>query len=292
MKETLLAVENLSCGYGKEIVLHDVSCRVSQGELIGIIGPNGCGKTTFLRSIAGILKPQNGDIFLGGKSLSRIHRKDLAQKIAVVSQFAEPILMTVSEYILLGRLPYYRKYQLFETKQDEAIVQRYMELTDLMGLKEMFMNRISGGERQLASIARALAQEPALLLLDEPTSHLDITHQVKILGLIKQLNTELSLTVIMVLHDLNLASEYASRLFLLEKGTIYKTGTPEEVLTYRTIEEVYKTTVIVEKSPLSGKPYIFLVTEEAKKSPMGSPMRPEKTGASLHHEREMRRDHD
>jgi iron complex transport system ATP-binding protein len=265
MKETLLTVEDLCCGYGKKRVLHDMSCTVSRGERIVIIGPNGCGKTTFLRAITGILKPQNGKILLEGKNLSSIHPKRLAQEIAVVSQFVEPVLMTVSEYIHLGRLPYYRKYQLFETRHDEAIVQKYMELTDLIQLKETPMNKISGGERQLVSIARALAQEPALLLLDEPTAHLDITRQMQILELIKQLNEELKLTVIMVLHDLNMASEYAGRLFLLYQGSIYKTGSPEEVLTYQTIEEVYRTTVVVEKSPLSGKPYIFLVTEAAKK---------------------------
>ena len=124
------------------------------------------------------------------------------------------------------------------------------------------MSEISGGERQLASIAHALTQEPILLLLDEPTAHLDITHQVQILELIKRLNRELGLTVLMVLHDLNLASEYCSRLVLLNRGCIHKTGPPEEVLTYRTIEEVYKTVVVVEKNPLSGKPCIFLVTEE------------------------------
>ena len=140
-----------------------------------------------------------------------------------------------------------------------------MELTDTLKLKETVMAEISGGERQLASIARALTQEPILLLLDEPTSHLDITHQVQILELIRRLNQELGLTVLMVLHDLNLASEYSSRLLLLNNGSIFKMGTPQEVLTYRTIEEVYKTLVLVEKSPLSGKPYIFLVTEEGMK---------------------------
>ena len=137
-----------------------------------------------------------------------------------------------------------------------------MELTDAFKLKETLMSEISEGERQLASIARALTQEPALLLLDEPTSHLDITHQVQILELIKRLNRELGLTVLMVLHDLNLASEYSSRLLLLSNGSIYKIGRPEEVITYKTIEEVYKTVVLVEKNPLSGKPCVFLATEE------------------------------
>ena len=262
MKKALLNVEDLSCGYGRELILHDMDFKVSRGELMCIIGPNGCGKSTLLRTISRILKPHRGQIFVDGKNIARMRHKELAQKIAVVSQTPESTIMTVQEYILLGRLPYFRKYQFLETNNDENIVQKYMELTDALKLKETLMSEISEGERQLASIARALTQEPALLLLDEPTSHLDITHQVQILELIKRLNRELGLTVLMVLHDLNLASEYSSRLLLLSNGSIHKIGRPEEVITYKTIEEVYKTVVLVEKNPLSGKPCVFLATEE------------------------------
>ena len=265
MKKALLNVEDLSCGYGKELVLLHMDFEVSRGELMCIIGPNGCGKSTLLRAVSRILKPHRGKIFLEGKDIARIRHKELAQKIAVVSQTLESTGMTVQEYILLGRLPYFKKYQFLETNNDENIVQKYMELTDALKLKEALMNEISGGERQLASIARALTQEPALLLLDEPTSHLDITHQVQILELIKRLNRELGLTVLMALHDLNLASEYSSRLLLLNNGSIHKIGRPEEVITYKTIEEVYKTVVLVEKNPLSGKPCVLLATEEDMK---------------------------
>jgi iron complex transport system ATP-binding protein len=261
MKKTILNVEDLSCGYGKELILHHMDFKVSRGELMCIIGPNGCGKSTLLRTISRILKPHRGKIFVDGKNIARMRHKELAQKIAVVSQTPESTIMTVQEYILLGRLPYFRKYQFLETNNDENIVQKYMELTDALKLRETLMSEISGGERQLASIARALAQEPALLLLDEPTSHLDISHQAQILELIKRLNRELGLTVLMVLHDLNLASEYSTRLLLMSNGSIHKIGSPEEVITYKTIEEVYKTVVLVEKNPLSGKPCVFLVTE-------------------------------
>lgn len=260
MKEELLKIKNLSAGYDENIVLHDIGCTVSQGELIGIIGPNGSGKTTLLRAITRILKPHKGEILIDGKNIWKIPLKEISQMVAVSSQLLDPVLTTVEEYILLGRLPYYRKYQFFETSKDETIVERYMRLTDTFRLKESLMTELSGGERQLASIARALAQEPILLLLDEPTSHLDITHQAQIMELIGRLNRELGLTVLMVLHDLNLASEYCSRLLLLNNGSIHKLGTPEEVLTYRTIEEVYKTVVLVKKNPLSGKPYVFLIT--------------------------------
>ncbi|MEE9417914.1 MAG: ABC transporter ATP-binding protein [Desulfatiglandaceae bacterium] len=260
MKEELLKIKNLSAGYDENIVLHDIGCTVRQGELIGIIGPNGSGKTTLLRAITRILKPHKGEILIDGKNIWKIPLKEISQMVAVSSQLLDPVLTTVEEYILLGRLPYYRKYQFFETSKDETIVEKYMRLTDTFRLKESLMTELSGGERQLASIARALAQEPILLLLDEPTSHLDITHQAQIMELIGRLNRELGLTVLMVLHDLNLASEYCSRLLLLNNGSIHKLGTPEEVLTYRTIEEVYKTVVLVKKNPLSGKPYVFLIT--------------------------------
>ena len=260
MKEELLKIKNLSAGYDENIVLHDIGCTVRQGELIGIIGPNGSGKTTLLRAITRILKPHKGEILIDGKNVWKIPLKEISQMVAVSSQLLDPVLTTVEEYILLGRLPYYRKYQFFETSKDETIVEKYMRLTDTFRLKESLMTELSGGERQLASIARALAQEPILLLLDEPTSHLDITHQAQIMELIGRLNRELGLTVLMVLHDLNLASEYCSRLLLINNGSIHKLGTPEEVLTYRTIEEVYKTVVLVKKNPLSGKPYVFLIT--------------------------------
>jgi iron complex transport system ATP-binding protein len=265
MKEKLLTLDRLSCGYDGEVVLHDITFNVSPGELIGIIGPNGCGKTTLLRSISGILKPNEGDVSIEGKSIHKTSHRELSQKIAVVGQTVEPAFLTVEDYVLLGRLPYYRKYQFFETRHDEGIVQKYMELTNTWKLRKKIMTEISGGERQLASIARALTQEPTLLLLDEPTSHLDITHQVQILELIRNMNRELNLTVLMVIHDLNLGSEYSTRLLLFKDGTIYKMGTPEEVITYETIEEVYDTVVYVEKNPLSGNPCVFLVTQEDMK---------------------------
>ena len=139
-----------------------------------------------------------------------------------------------------------------------------MSLTGILKLKKQEMNQISGGERQLVFIARALAQEPRLLLLDEPTTYLDITHQAGILDLIRKLNREFEITVIMVLHDLNLASEYCQRLVLMNTGRIHRIGAPEEVLRYEIIEEVYKTVVVVEKNPISSKPYILIVSEEER----------------------------
>jgi len=180
-------------------------------------------------------------------------------------QSVEPVAMTVEEYVLLGRLPFLKRYQFFEAPEDVALAHKYMELTGILKLAHAQINEISGGERQLAAIARALTQEPKLLILDEPTSHLDITHQIQILELISLLKQELSLTVLMVLHDLNLAAEYSDRLILLngKNGKIYKTGTCEQVLSEESIFKVYKTKVMIRQNPLSKKPCIFLVTQNA-----------------------------
>ena len=260
----MLEIKNLTCGYDSKLVLRDINFKIGAGELVGIIGPNGSGKTTLLRAITRVLKPKKGVILFEEKNIWQMGFKELAKKIAVVSQNFEIAFMNVEEFVLLGRIPYFNKFQFLEAKKDFEIAKRCMILTDTLKLKDRLMGQVSGGERQLALIARALVQEPKLLLLDEPTTHLDITHQVGILDLIKRLNREFGLTVVMVLHDLNLASEYCHQLVLVNEGRIHKVGRPEEVLNYKTIEEVYKTVVVVEKNPISSKPYVLVVSEEER----------------------------
>ncbi|MBN1363261.1 MAG: ABC transporter ATP-binding protein [Syntrophaceae bacterium] len=260
----MLEIKDLTCGYDSKFVLKDIDFKIDSGEFLGVIGPNGSGKTTLLRAITRVLKPRKGSIVFCGEDLVRMGFKELARKIAVVSQNFETNLMNVEEFILLGRLPHYEKFQFLETKEDIEIAKKCMNLTDTFRLKDCSLREISGGERQLVLIARALTQEPELLLLDEPTAHLDITHQVGILDLIRRLNKEFNLTVIMVLHDLNLASEYCKRLMLINEGRIHKIGQPEEILNYQVIEEVYKTIVVVKKNPISSRPYMLLVSEEER----------------------------
>lgn len=260
----MLCIKELSCGYYNRQILWDINLEVSAQEIAGIIGPNGSGKTTLLRAVSRLLKPKGGLIELDGKNIWQMSYRELAKKIAVVSQGLLEETLTVEEFVLLGRTPYFKGLQLFETNHDFEVARECMAFTDLLRLKNRFLSQISGGERQLALIARALAQEPALLLLDEPTTYLDITHQVGMLDLIRRLNRKIGLTVLMVLHDLNLASEYCDKLVLLSNGKVYKQGRPEEVLNYKTIEEVYKTVVVVQKNPISKKPYILLVSEEEK----------------------------
>jgi len=266
MKDVILTLDNVKCGYGRNIVLRDVGLSVGKGELVGVIGPNGSGKTTLLRAITNVVPLGKGGIAFRGESIRTMSRRDIAEEIAVVSQAREDAFynMTVEEAVLLGRIPHFGKYQWIEKREDREIADECMRLTDVVGLRDRELGNLSGGERQRVFIARALAQKPKLLLLDEPTSHLDITHQVGILDLIRRLNREFSLTVIMVLHDLNLASEYCDRIALLNDGRIEKIGPPEEVINFRTIEDVYKTLVVVDKSPVSGKPHVFVASEEKR----------------------------
>lgn len=259
----LLEIKGVYCGYGKKLVLRNIDLCINEGEILGLIGPNGSGKTTLFRVITKILEPKKGAVYFERKNISEIPQKELAKKIASVSQDSVTDLrMSVMDYVLLGRIPYRGLFKFFEEEEDVRIALEALNLMGLSHVKDEPISNLSGGEKQLASISKALAQNPKLLLLDEPTSHLDIAHQVKILNLLKKLNTEKGLTEIVVFHDLNLASEFCDRLILISHGEIVKDGPPDVVLTFENVESVYETAVIVKKNPLSSKPYVFPVFEE------------------------------
>jgi iron complex transport system ATP-binding protein len=262
----MLQVSDLAAGYGDRPILHDISFSVKRGEMISVIGPNGCGKTTLFRALSKLINPIKGRIRLGGDDIVSLRRGDLARKQAVVSQELFSGEMSVEEYVLLGRIPHFGRLQMVESAEDMSVAQKYMRLTGVDAYRSKPMAKISGGERQLAVITRALIQEPELLLLDEPTSHLDIRHQVGLLDLIRKLNRQYGITVLMIVHDLNLASEYSDGLILMSKGRVYSQGAPEHVLTYKALEEVYETIVIVEKNPISKKPFILLASEQVRTS--------------------------
>lgn len=260
-KAKMLKLEHVTTGYNKKAVLHDISFNVKRGDFLGVIGPNGSGKTTLLRVMSKILKPWEGRVTLEEVDIDQINYRELARRMAFVPQRGQEIFFTysVNDFVGLGRTPYMHRFQLMESAQDLGIVRQAMDLTDISELAERSLEDLSGGERQRAVIAQALAQEPEILLLDEPTAHLDIGHQIEILDLIKSLNEENNLTVLMVSHDLNLAAEYCDRLILLKDGRLFREGSPQEILTFQNIEQVYETLVVVEENPVSRKPHVFLV---------------------------------
>ena len=260
--EVLLKINNVRGGYYKEDIIKGISFDINHGDFMGIIGPNGSGKTTLLRLITRVLHPRGGEIFFKGENIFRMDLKEFCRSIAFVSQdISTDFSFTAGEIASMGRIPHLKRLQ-FETKKDIEAVERALFVTDTLSLKDKRIDELSAGERQRVTIARALSQEPVLLFLDEPTSHLDIGHQIQILDLLKRLNRKNSLTIVMILHDLNLASAYCSRISLLNEGVIYKQGRPEEVLTYQNIEAVYKTIVLVSNNPVTLRPNIALVPGE------------------------------
>jgi len=254
----MILLENVSAGYDGKPVLQGVTLGVAPGEFLGIIGPNGCGKTTLLRVVSRLLPPTDGRVSIQGVPLPRISRRKLARTMACLAQdFSLDLPFTVRELVLMGRSPHLPRIG-GETRRDYEIAERAMELVDVSHLADRPVTETSGGERQRALIALCLAQEPEVLLLDEPTSHLDIGHQLSILDLIARLNRQLGMTILAVFHDLNLAAEYCQRLLMLDRGRVAALGAPRDVLTSQMIARVYQTAVLVQPNPWSGKPHVVL----------------------------------
>src|SRR5256714_13557613 len=240
----LLDVAGLTFGYAKPPLLYAVHLQVRAGEMLGLLGPNGSGKTTLLRLISGVLRPRQGKIFLEGRDLQQWGRRGVAQRIAVVPQELHmPFAFTVEHMVGLGRTPFVN-FLGSQTRHDQGIVQEAMQAAGIDTLAQRFFNELSGGERQRVIIAKALAQEPQLLLLDEPTSHLDIKYQVETLELVQRLNRERGVTVIAAMHDLNLAARYFPRLLLFQRGIVADAG-PAEVLEPKLLSRVYGVNVQV-----------------------------------------------
>ena len=259
----LYQIQQMSFRYGAIPVLQEIGFVAMAGEFIGIIGPNGSGKTTLLRLLSAILKPDTGKIEFGGSDLSCWNRHDLARKIAMVPQ--ETIFLypyTVLEIVLMGRAPFTSLLG-FDRPEDLQIAHESLEHVGLLSMADRSIQALSGGERQMVIIARALTQQPEVLLLDEPTAYLDIRHQQKIYNLLTRLNKEHGLTVVVVSHDLNLAGQYCHRLMMLSEGQAVADGTPETVLTKERIEAVYGCRVLVDQHPMTGRPRMTLVPHDA-----------------------------
>ncbi len=260
---TLLAAENISFSYSGTPTLKDIDFALARGALRALLGPNGSGKTTLLKILTGILPPARGAVKYQGAVLKTMTRREIAQCIALVPQELNlQFGFTVRQMVMLGRTPHASALG-GPSKRDRAIVQDVMEMTEIGAMQDRVITELSGGEQQRVVIAMALAQEPQVLLLDEPTVHLDINHQIEILDLVRKLNRERGLTVLATMHDLNLAALYFDDLVLLERGRIVAQGAPPEVLNAERIREVFNAKVLIQTHPArADAPQVFLLPNE------------------------------
>jgi iron complex transport system ATP-binding protein len=238
-------------------VLDGVQLSIERSEMIGILGPNGSGKTTLLKILAGVLTG-NGQVKINGQDIHSYGRRELSRCLAVVPQESHIVFpYTVAEIVLMGRASRHNLFA-FESANDREMARKNMELTETAFLADRYLHELSGGEKQRVMIARALTQEPEILLLDEPAAFLDLKHQLHTLALLRRLNREQGLTVVAAFHDLNLAAAFFRRLLILRDGKIYRDGSPKEILTEDTIREVYGVHVKVRLEPFGERPEVII----------------------------------
>jgi iron complex transport system ATP-binding protein len=243
---------------GPPFAVHGLSLRLEHGEILGVLGPNASGKTTLVRLVSRVVAPSAGEIRLEGQRLDAFSRETVARLVAVVPQDAPAgFPHTVEELVLMGRFPH-SPGRFFESREDRAIARDAMALTGVTALGTAPLDRLSGGERQRVMLARALAQQPRLLVLDEPTAHLDLRHQAECVALLRRLHRDSGLTVILVSHDLNLAGEVCHRLLLMTEGRAAMLGAPEAVLDPAVLEPVFRCQVEVLRHPRRGRPVVML----------------------------------
>ncbi|NLK75612.1 MAG: ABC transporter ATP-binding protein [Clostridiales bacterium] len=249
----MIEAKNLKIAYDEKIVIDDFSFNIKKGEMVSIIGPNGSGKSTVLKTISKLIKQKDGVVYLDKEDMSTMEIKNIAKKMSSLSQHnRSPEDITVRELVYYGRLPHKKWYE-GRSKKDDEIIDWAISHTTLLGYEDKKVAQLSGGERQRVWIAMALAQRPKILLLDEPTTYLDICHQLEVMELVKALNKELDLTVIMVLHDLSQAAKYSDRLLIIREGKLVAEGKPCEILTEDLIREVYKVETYIYKELINGE---------------------------------------
>jgi iron complex transport system ATP-binding protein len=243
--------------------LRNVSFEVRDGEILGLLGPNGSGKTSLLKLLGKIMPPETGSIELFGSDVTGMLQDVVARLVAFVPQEHQQIFpFSIMETVLMGRFPHRARGRLaafgWEGESDLRMAQDAMKEMDVLHLADRSIHDVSSGERQRAIIARALAQQPRVLLLDEPTAFLDLNHQVEICRTLRKLNDERGLTVVLVSHDLNMASQYCDRIMLMENGSLFQIGTPDDVITPEALSAVYHCNVLVDRHPISGLPRVTL----------------------------------
>jgi len=268
-----LRISGIDCYYGSIKALDNVAFSVREGEFVGILGPNGSGKTTLLRAISRTLKPRVGTVFLDDTSIYDMENREVAKNVAVVPQETIATFdFTALDIVLMGRTPYIDRFRQ-ESREDLAIVKRVMKLTNTWHFAERLVNELSGGEKQRIIIARALTQEPQLLLLDEPTTHLDISNQLEIMDLIKHLCETKKLLIVAVFHDFNLAARYCDSIILLNDGKIVAVGKSDETLTSENVRKVFSVDTIVKKHPVTGFLHVI---------PISRPINQQQKSLSVH----------
>ncbi len=250
-----IVVESLVWKIGSKTIIDGVSFAAEPGKMLGLLGPNGSGKTSLLRLLAGLKKPRSGQITLDGKNIARIKRRSMAQRIAFIEQHATTnASLKVNDVVKLGRFPHRSMFSGWTTADDTAVTYA-LERTEMTDKRNDHWQSLSGGEKQRAHLARALAQSPRELILDEPTNHLDIHHQINLMRLV----SALPITSIIALHDLNHAAMFCDQLIVIQSGKIVASGSPEEVITQALLNDVFSVDARVESSPYHSKPHIHFV---------------------------------
>jgi iron complex transport system ATP-binding protein len=250
-----LEVKNLSFSYEQTLILKDIHLNFEKGKFYSIIGPNGSGKSTLIKNISKIITPKHKTVFIEDKDIMSFHNKNLAQLMAVIPQnIAIDYEFTAFDIVMMGRSPYKKRFQDFNN-EDKLIVEKYMKATNTWSLKDKLITQLSGGESQRVIAARALSQQTNIILLDEPTSHLDIQYQIEFLNIFKNLKSDK--IIIAVLHDLNLSAIFSDQIILVNKGQVIAKGTPWEVINKENIKNVYNLSVEVLENPISKCPYII-----------------------------------
>jgi iron complex transport system ATP-binding protein len=252
-----LIAQDLTLGYGDTAVVHGLDVQVVDGGITAIIGPNGCGKSTLLRAMGRLLRPRGGRVLLDGKQIHRMPTREVATVLGLLPQSpTAPEGLTVADLVRRGRHPHQRWFQQW-SRDDEAAVVDALRWTGVLDLADRDVDTLSGGQRQRAWIAMALAQGTDVMLLDEPTTHLDLAHAVEVLDLVDRLHDDEGRTVVVVLHDLNLAARYADQLVVMRDGRVLAQGTPSEVLTAQTLAEAFALEARVIPDPVSGQPLVL-----------------------------------
>lgn len=266
LKNIIIELMNVSFAYKDTPILKNINCTIQRGGFYGIIGPNGAGKTTLLKLICGLLTPQLGEIRIQGIPFSQIDHNERAKIISYLPQDIHPFDYAKTDHIvLLARIPYIQK-SFFEKKEDIEAVQNAMEIAGISHLSHRYIHELSSGEKQMVYIAKLIAQQTEIIVLDEPTTFLDIKHVITIMNIIKKINLETRATIIASMHDLNLAAMYCTQILLLKEGTVASSGSPKEVFTYEIIKDAFDTEFYIDINDLTGKPIVLPMSPHSSAS--------------------------